>query len=187
MKHPRRRPPHRRLGGIRNYTISTARGQEGRLLELRVDCARVALRRAGARCYELLEGRTNPCPGCPALAHGDVGIAVMARRARGAPAYRLIVARRHGTRKASVCSMGVDDDILPQLIAAKVERLAEKARLTSRELSVLHLVVLGRYPRDIAVALGVSRRTVKFHQLNLLAKLGADSRADVLRLLLLPG
>jgi DNA-binding CsgD family transcriptional regulator len=35
---------------------------------------------------------------------------------------------------------------------------------------------------EIAGALEISPRTVKFHQANVLQKLGADSRADLMRL-----
>jgi len=36
---------------------------------------------------------------------------------------------------------------------------------------------------DIAQQLGIAPRTVKFHQANVLQKLGADSRVDLLRVL----
>jgi DNA-binding response OmpR family regulator len=68
------------------------------------------------------------------------------------------------------------------LIAARRERLVEAAGLTEREREVLDLVLLGRTHQDIATALGISERTSKFHHGNLLAKLGAESRNDLLRL-----
>ncbi len=58
----------------------------------------------------------------------------------------------------------------------------EAAGLTAREREVLELLLLGRTHEDIAVALGISERTSKFHQANLLEKLGAESRLDLLRL-----
>lgn len=64
-------------------------------------------------------------------------------------------------------------------------RRAEKIRaaeLTAREVEVLDLVLLGRAHEDIALALGISERTSKFHQANILRKLGAESRYDLLRL-----
>lgn len=63
----------------------------------------------------------------------------------------------------------------------RAERI-EAAGLTAREREVLELLLLGRTHEDIAVALGISERTSKFHQANLLAKLGAESRMDLLRL-----
>jgi DNA-binding CsgD family transcriptional regulator len=44
--------------------------------------------------------------------------------------------------------------------------------------------VLGRSLDEIARILGIAPRTVKFHQANVLQKLGADSRLDLMRLLL---
>jgi DNA-binding NarL/FixJ family response regulator len=61
-------------------------------------------------------------------------------------------------------------------------QLVEDARLTSREREVLDLLLLGRNHKDIATVLGISERTSKFHQANLLDKLGAESRIDLLRL-----
>lgn len=58
------------------------------------------------------------------------------------------------------------------------------ARLTEREREVLDLLLLGRTHEDIAQLLGISERTSKFHQANLLTKLGAESRLDLLRLFL---
>ncbi|HSS02333.1 MAG TPA: response regulator [Kofleriaceae bacterium] len=62
--------------------------------------------------------------------------------------------------------------------------LMARARLTDREREVLELLLLGRTHEDIADVLGISERTSKFHQANLLAKLGAESRLDLLRLFL---
>ncbi|MBX3155018.1 MAG: response regulator [Deltaproteobacteria bacterium] len=62
--------------------------------------------------------------------------------------------------------------------------LVDQARLTGREREVLELLLLGRTHEDIAAMLGISERTSKFHQANLLAKLGAESRLDLMRLFL---
>ena len=48
--------------------------------------------------------------------------------------------------------------------------------LTSREAEVLRLLAQGRSNREIGEALFISPRTVNFHVINLLAKLGLDSR-----------
>lgn len=65
----------------------------------------------------------------------------------------------------------------------RAEIIAE-ARLTEREREVLDLLLLGRTHEDIAQLLGISERTSKFHQSNLLHKLGAESRLDLMRLFL---
>ena len=61
-------------------------------------------------------------------------------------------------------------------------KLVAAAKLTKRELEVLELLLLGRSHEDVAVVLEISERTSKFHQSNLLRKLGADSRYDLVRL-----
>jgi len=72
---------------------------------------------------------------------------------------------------------------LDELLQARKHQLATSAGLSPREREVLDLVLLGRMHADIALVLGVSPRTVKFHVRNLLEKLGADSRADLPRVL----
>ncbi len=64
------------------------------------------------------------------------------------------------------------------------QELVAAARLTEREREVLDLLLLGRTHDDIATALGISERTSRFHQQNLLKKLGAESRMDLMRLFL---
>ncbi len=51
--------------------------------------------------------------------------------------------------------------------------------LTDRELDVLRLVVAGQRNKEIAADLGISENTVKFHLRNILDKLHAHSRTDV--------
>jgi DNA-binding NarL/FixJ family response regulator len=52
-------------------------------------------------------------------------------------------------------------------------------RLTDRELDVLRQVVGGLRNKEIAVQLGISENTVKFHLRNILDKLHAQNRAEV--------
>lgn len=52
-------------------------------------------------------------------------------------------------------------------------------RLTDRELDVLRLVVRGMRNKEIASDLGISENTAKFHLRNILDKLHAQNRAEV--------
>jgi len=60
--------------------------------------------------------------------------------------------------------------------------LANRAQLTPREREVFVSLVAGRTLDDIAATTNLTLRTVKFHLGNILQKLGADSRADLIRL-----
>ena len=73
---------------------------------------------------------------------------------------------------------------LEMLIRDRVRLLADDAKLSSREREVLDLLLLGRSDGDISTVLNISSRTARFHQTNLLAKLGSDSRVDLVRLFL---
>jgi DNA-binding CsgD family transcriptional regulator len=66
---------------------------------------------------------------------------------------------------------------------ARLRELAGRARLSEREREVLTLLVSGAPLDEIATQIGIGLRTVKFHQSNVLNKLGADSRADLARLI----
>ena len=78
----------------------------------------------------------------------------------------------------------VDAPLLPEMIAAKAARVAEARALSERESQVLLLLLRGCASLDIAPVLGIAPRTVKFHQMNVLRKLGADSRLDLLRVVI---
>ena len=73
---------------------------------------------------------------------------------------------------------------LGALLHQRRDHLADAANLSARERQVLELLMLGRTKKEIGVVLGISTRTAKFHQTNLMTKLGAESRAGLLRLLL---
>jgi DNA-binding NarL/FixJ family response regulator len=72
--------------------------------------------------------------------------------------------------------------VSPTLSARLVERLQPGSRgsrtLTARELMVLRLMASGLSNRDIAGALSIAERTVKFHVTAILNRLGADNRTQ---------
>jgi len=70
------------------------------------------------------------------------------------------------------------------VVREKLARVAIAAQLSARERTVLDLLLLGQRSDEIAEALEISARTAKFHQANILKKLGVDSRTDLIRLLL---
>ena len=50
--------------------------------------------------------------------------------------------------------------------------------LSARERTVLREIAAGRSSKQIARALGITERTVKFHVSSIMNKLGADNRAQ---------
>ena len=51
-------------------------------------------------------------------------------------------------------------------------------KLTDREMDVLRLLAPGQTNKEIAAALGIAERTVKFHVSSIMGKLGAANRAE---------
>jgi DNA-binding NarL/FixJ family response regulator len=63
-------------------------------------------------------------------------------------------------------------------VASRMVALAHAPRLSRREREVLALLAGGKSNKDIASALHVTERTVKFHVTSIFNKLGAENRAQ---------
>jgi PAS domain S-box-containing protein len=138
----------------------------------------------GRLCYEALHARPRPCEGCPATQVLTFGrITKVVRPTDESSPFRIVTAERLGDQRVRLSVRTIDEVILGGLVQAKIAQLAERSSLSEREREVLNLLVLGRSAHDIAHVLAISPRTVKFHQANVLAKLGADSKVDLLRLI----
>jgi DNA-binding NarL/FixJ family response regulator len=76
--------------------------------------------------------------------------------------------------------------VSPTLSAKLLEQMQPRSRgsrsLTARELMVLRLIASGLSNRDIASALEITERTVKFHVTAILNRLGADNRTQAVAL-----
>src|SRR5690606_22764117 len=132
-------------------------------------------------CYEVLHGRSARCDVCPLAALGSEPSVMV--RARDEREYEVATATRMATNVAVVSVRRLPRGSFAALLRAKLEELAGKAQLSPRERDVFAYLVEGCTLEEIATQLDISLRTVKFHQTNLLAKLGADSRSDLLRLI----
>jgi len=73
-----------------------------------------------------------------------------------------------------------------EVVRERVDEIATDHALSPREREVFELLLYGFMADEIAGKLGVSTRTVKFHQTNVLDKLDADSRLDLFRLFFSP-
>jgi DNA-binding CsgD family transcriptional regulator len=101
-----------------------------------------------------------------------------------ADAFRVVTAESVDEATVRVTVRYLPTRLLPELVDAKVARTAGDGALSERERQVLTLLLRGRGVEDIATMLEIAPRTVKFHQANVLHKLGADSRLDLLRVIL---
>jgi DNA-binding CsgD family transcriptional regulator len=98
--------------------------------------------------------------------------------------FRVVTVRLVDAETVRVTVRCIDASLLPDLVDAKIARVAEANGLSDRERQVLRLLLRGRGVEDIATMLEIAPRTVKFHQANVLQKLAADSRLDLLRVVL---
>lgn len=141
--------------------------------------------RWSGRCHETLFNLAAPCRGCPALAprrpNAKSELAVLTTPGAG---YRVALAEPLGDGRFRMHVLQLTDSLVSGLARARLDRRAQRAKLSTRELAVLELLLLARSSADIAHALGIRERTARFHVANVLHKLEADSRADLLRLLL---
>ena len=119
-------------------------------------------------------------PGLPVLWLGEGGDAP-----RGVPTGRIaadvadevLAAAVHAV--ASGLHVADGSQRLPAPRARSAEELSEP--LTPRELEVLELVAKGLANREIALALGISSHTAKFHVAQILEKAGAATRTEAVR------
>ena len=84
-------------------------------------------------------------------------------------------------RAVAAGGSALEPSIAAKLVAA-VRAPGGTGRLTAREREVLRLIAEGLPSKQIARALVISERTVKFHTASLLRKLGADNRAQAVAL-----
>jgi len=85
--------------------------------------------------------------------------------------------------------VGGGGSLLQPVVASKLMQHISKANeplaaepLTDREVQVLGLLARGKSNKEIAAALSISQRTVKFHVSSILGKLGAGNRTEAVTL-----
>jgi DNA-binding CsgD family transcriptional regulator len=138
----------------------------------------------GKQCFQTFYGRTAPCVGCPAFQEsarpGDVRSGVVRFGEQGESFG--MVNTEFTDQRTRVSLRRISREDVSSLVRARVDLLAEEGGLSQREHSVLELLIAGKSAEDIGGALGISPRTAKFHQTNILQKLGVDSRLELFRL-----
>jgi DNA-binding CsgD family transcriptional regulator len=169
---------------LRRYLISTKSKTWGALVEVVTDTEHGKAPTRGTRCYTAFEGRTTACETCPVRAAGFERGPTTTVLPSNDDHIRIATARRapRDTAEVTVRSLGTAE--VSVVVREKLTRVAIAAQLSARERTVLDLLLLGERSDEIAEALEISTRTAKFHQANILKKLGVDSRTDLIRLLL---
>lgn len=96
--------------------------------------------------------------------------------------------RRRGVPGAQKPRSGLrpPSDRYRDVVRERIAEIVAHFALSPREREVFELLLFGHTADEIAHQLGVSTRTVKFHQTNLLDKLDIDSRLDLFRLFFAP-
>jgi two-component system, LuxR family, response regulator FixJ len=132
-----------------------------------------------------LRGRGTQCPVILITGHGDVALAVEAMKAGAADFIEkpfddsaLLEAIRTALQTHSVVR-GSN--------TAKEEAEARLAELSPRERDVLRGLVAGKINKVIAHELNISPRTVEVYRANLMAKTGARSMSELMRIALAAG
>lgn len=144
---------------------------------------------ANTNCFQALHEREQPCEDCPVLRRDtDAWPRVAVRCVKldeRRDGFEIVTADKVAADASLVHirSRKISGEMVEAIHAAKVQHLADRAALSPREREILTYLVLGRSAEDIATLVGIAQRTVKYHQANVLEKLGADSRADLMRLL----
>jgi two-component system response regulator FixJ len=175
------------------------------LLELLNDAGYAV--RAYARAEELLARGDDLEPGCivsDVRMPGIDGLTLLKRLRSAGAALPLMLITGHGdvTMAVAAMKMGAVDflekpfeaDVLLAAIEAALRRrmseigaadveIARRAlqTLTSRETEVFEGLVTGKSNKEIAIALGISPRTVEFHRAHIMEKTSAKGLADLVR------
>lgn len=169
---------------MRRYSISTKAKTWGALVEVVTDAEHKRAPARGTRCYAAFEGRTSACETCPVREPSFERGPATTVLPSGDDSIRVATARRTPRDTAEIIVRSLDTVEVTAVIREKLARVASAAQLSAREKTVLDLLLLGQRSDEIAEALEISARTAKFHQANILKKLGVDSRTDLIRLLL---
>lgn len=97
---------------------------------------------------------------------------------KGAPRQELFQAVRTVSAGGSLLQPVVASKLIEHVSGKGVESDEQFARLTAREMEVMHLLAQGKTNKEIALELVISERTVKFHVSAILKKLRAGNRTE---------
>lgn len=172
--------------GLKVKTFGTAREFLDAYAPEQPGCLVLDVRMPGMSGLELqdrLQERSIHLPVIIVTGYGDVPVAVRAMK-NGAIDFiekpfsdQVLLERVH---------LAIEQDAAYRRISEKRRNIESRlAALTPREREVMYLVVEGRPSREIAVALGLSCRTVEVHRTHLMDKAQVRSVAELARMVTL--
>lgn len=165
--------PLRPVGGV-HYEVSLREGRPSRLVR--------RLPGGGCEsdepCWKQVFGRTSECPACPLRRLGGANEA-RAVVESGAGIFQVLLAERRDGDLVAMTAWRVDTDLTRQLQHARLSQLSARAGLTERETDVFVGLLRGGTHEALADELGITPRTVKYHQQNLFRKLRVQSRQEL--------
>lgn len=164
----------------RGFTIAGAFGSAEELLRARFDAEVVLLdlELPGLSGVDAVARVGKPVLVLTAYANDEQIDAVLRAGARG---YLLKGAALDEIERA-IRAVAAGQTYLDPKVASRVVALRGAPRLSAREREVLRHVAAGRSNKEIAGALAIAERTVKFHVTAIFNKLGAENRAQAVAL-----
>lgn len=136
----------------------------------------------GLDLYERLRARNSTLPVIFITGHGDVPMAVSALKKGAADFIEKPFNDQDMLRLIEACMK--QDDAAAAKRAESASAAQRLERLTQRENQVLGLIVAGKLNKQIADELGISIKTVEVHRSRVMEKMGADSVAELVQLVL---
>jgi DNA-binding CsgD family transcriptional regulator len=142
--------------------------------------------KVGRPCYEAIYGRNSPCPRCPVMIGKKPSLNTTGAvpLPRGTNAFALLRIAGEIRGKVRVRAVHLEEATVAELVRAKIDHAAQAAGLSAREHQIVQLLFEGASIEEIGRRLRISKRTVRFHQVNLLRKLRLDSRLGLAQLVL---
>jgi FixJ family two-component response regulator len=137
---------------------------------------------SGLDLYEHLHARGSTLPVIFITGHGDVPMAVSALK-RGAADF--IEKPFNDRDMLALIEACMEQDRSAAARRAENATVAQRREsLTQREREVLGLIVAGKLNKQIADELGISIKTVEVHRSRVMEKMGANSVAELVQLVL---
>ena len=120
--------------------------------------------------------------------HADATYATEAFRAgasgyvlKSSPASEIVTAIQEAIQGRTHISAVVAGGVLGGLMESRTDQKERAAELTPRQKEILQLIAEGKSPKEIAVVLNVSPRTVEFHKYRIMEATGVRTIAELTR------